>query len=142
MASFSSNKHHSFLLDSSSIFLIPDTTSCFSEQSIHDIYKPFSPHQHHSFYDQADPTMQEALPSAILSTDSTGITKISTCINNSSSSAASAQYDQVTNPAEKRKIKCQPHSKVTVYQNLKMLFTSVQSKLLKLREKSQTTIIS
>ncbi|XP_017217922.1 transcription factor bHLH137 isoform X2 [Daucus carota subsp. sativus] len=110
MASFSSNKHHSFLLDSSSMFLIPDTTSCFPEQSIHDIYKPFSPHQHHSFYDQADPTVQEALPSANLSTDSTGITKISTCINNSSSSAASAQYDQVTNPAEKRKIKCQPHS--------------------------------
>ncbi|KAL1810452.1 hypothetical protein ACET3Z_027442 [Daucus carota] len=112
MASFTSNKHHSFLLDSSSMFLIPDTTSCFSEQSIHDIYKPFSPHQHHSFYEQADPTMQEALPSAILSTDSTGITKISTCINNSSSSAASAQYHQVTNPAEKRKIKCEPHSKL------------------------------
>ncbi|KAK1363089.1 transcription factor bHLH137 [Heracleum sosnowskyi] len=79
--------------------------SCFSEQSsIHNFHKPcFSPHQHRPFYDQADPTM-EVLPSVNISTHSTSTTKISTCINNSSSSAVSAQYhDQVTNSMEKRK---------------------------------------
>lgn len=118
MSAFSYDKHHSFLLDSSLMFLIPDTPtttnmSCFSEQSIHNIHKPcFSPHQHHPFYDQADPTV-EILPSVNLHANSTSTTKISTCENNTSSSAVPVQYHQVNNPMEKRINNfLQPHSKV------------------------------
>lgn len=117
MSAFSYDKqYHSFLLDSSLMFLIPDTTtnmSCFSEQSIHNIHKPcFTPHQHHTFYDQADPVV-EVLPSVNISTHSTSTTKIRTYNNNTSSSAVPAQYHQVTNPMEGTKNNfLQPHSKV------------------------------
>ncbi|KAL1810451.1 hypothetical protein ACET3Z_027441 [Daucus carota] len=103
MAAFSYDKHNSFRLDSSLMFLISDTT----EQSVHDFDKPYFSSQ-----DQADPTV-EALSSANTSTDSTSITKIITGIRNSSSSAASAKYQQVTNSMEKRKNNFpQSHSKV------------------------------
>nr|XP_017217488.1 PREDICTED: transcription factor bHLH137-like [Daucus carota subsp. sativus] len=103
MAAFSYDKHNSFRLDSSLMFLISDTT----DQSVHDFYKPYlSPH------DQADPTA-EVLSSANTSTDSNIMTKISTSIRNSSSSPVSAKYEQVTNPMAKRKNNFQqPHSKV------------------------------
>lgn len=118
MASFSYNEHHS-LLDSSPIFLIPDITtnmSCDSEQSILHICKPcFFPQQHNPFCDQADPTV-DVLPSVNISADSFSTTKISTCSNNPSSSAVTAQYNLVTNPTDKRKNNFQqPHSKVRKY---------------------------
>ncbi|XP_074324652.1 uncharacterized protein LOC141661535 isoform X2 [Apium graveolens] len=94
MSAFSYDKqYHSFLLDSSLMFLIPDTTtnmSCFTEQSIYNI--------HHPFYDQADLKV-EILPSVNTSTNST-------CNNDT-------QHHQVTNPMEKTKNNFrQSHSKL------------------------------
>lgn len=130
MAAFSFDKHHPFLVDSSSLFLFPNTStpanpslatitnnhnstnmSCFLEQSIHSNYSPcISPHHHHPFIDQPDPTV-EVSSSVNISTTST--TKVSTCSNNSGSSAVTAQHQQVTNPIYKRKKYFQePHSKV------------------------------
>lgn len=131
MAAFSHDKHHPFLVDSSSLFLFPNTStpanpslatiainhnsstnmSGFLEQSIHNNYS-LSPHHHHPFNDQPDPTV-EVSSSVNISTLSTSTTKVSTCSNNSSSSAVTAQHQQVTNLMDKRKINFQePHSKV------------------------------
>lgn len=135
MAAFSYDKHHPFLVDSSSssLFLFPNTTtspanpslatitnyhnstnmSCFLEQSIHNNYNPcLSSHQHHPFSDQPDPTVDKS-SSVNISTVSTSTTKVSTCSNNSSSSAVTALHQkQLINPMDKRKNNFQePHSK-------------------------------
>ncbi|XP_017232713.1 transcription factor bHLH137 isoform X2 [Daucus carota subsp. sativus] len=118
MAAFSYDKHHPFLVDSSSsLFLFPNTTppanpslatithnhnsthmSCFLEQSIYNNYSPCpSPHHHHPFSDQPDPTVDLSCSVNISST-----TKVSNCSNNSSSSALTAQHQPVINPMDKR----------------------------------------
>lgn len=135
MAAFSYDKHHPFLVDSSSsLFLFPNTTtspsnpslatitnyhtstnmSSFLEQSTHNNYNPcLSSHQHHPFSDQPDPTVDKS-SSVNISTVSTSTTKVSTCSNNSSSSAVTALHQkQVKNPMDKRKNNFEePHSKV------------------------------
>ncbi|KAK1376084.1 transcription factor bHLH137 [Heracleum sosnowskyi] len=134
MAAFSYDKHHPFLVDSSSssLFLFPNTTtspatpslatisnyhnssnmSCFLEQSIYNNYNPcLSSYQNHPLSDQLDPMVDKS-SSVNISTVSTSTTKVSTCSNNSSSSAVTALHQQVVNPMDKRKnISQQPHSK-------------------------------
>lgn len=130
MAAFSYDKHHPFLVDS--LFLFPNTTtpanpslatitnyhnstnmSCFLEKSIHNNHNPcLSSHQHHPFIDQPDPTVEKSSSVNISSTVSISTTKVSTCSNNSSSSAVTALHQQVINPMDKRKNNFQqPHSK-------------------------------